>query len=550
MAYQEHGMWEVLDVLKRVHRGESRRQIARATERSRKTIGRYVTIATGLGWVPGLHEPDESIAAEVLAKVRPGPKEVVAETEQALAPFEAEIRAWLAPHDGYRRGLKLTKIHALLRRRGVEVSYSALYRFACRRLDFGHTASTVRMVDVAPGELAEVDFGRLGLVHDPALGQRRVLHALIVTLVFSRHQFVYVTHGQKLDDLIDGLEAAWEFFGGVPARVVIDNLRAAVTKADRYEPVISRTFNEYAEHRGFVIDPAIVRHPTGKPHVERQVQYVRDNFFRGEQWIDRDHVQRAATTWCTTTAGARTHGTTRQQPLVVFEALERATLKPMAAERFDTPQWAELKVHPDQHVRFQHALYSVPYQHDQRPTRGRPVTLRGDRRLVRIYLGGVLIKTHPKHARGQRSTDFADYPPEKTVYAMRDVAGIIRRAKEQGPSVGGFAEQLLAGDFPWAKLRQAQMLLRLADKYGPERLDAACRRALNFDLISVRRVERIIVQAIEVRAKDAPGGMPAPKPADVVQLPLSFLRPAQSLRHHPNQENQDHGNPTVPQNRS
>ncbi len=334
------------------------------------------------------------------ASLLPGPRGAVASSEQMLKPHADQLKQWLAPHDGYRRGLKLTKIHELLKRKNVDVSYWALRRFVHKHLDYGKEASTVRVADVRPGGLAEVDFGRLGFVYDPSVGRRRALYALIVTLVFSRNQYVHVTHSQRLSDLIDGLEDAWEFFGGVTARVVIDNLKAAVTLPDRYEPTFQRTFNEYAEHRGFIIDAAVVRHPKGKPHVERQVQYVRDNFFRGEDWIERDHVQGEAQRWCMSTAGLRTHGTTRQKPLEQFEALERPALKTFTGERIDTPLWATPKVHPDHHVQFNYALYSVPHQHEQVLTKGKKVTVRGDRRLVRIYFRGQLIKTHLRKPKG------------------------------------------------------------------------------------------------------------------------------------------------------
>jgi transposase len=105
----------------------------------------------------------------------------------------------------------------------------------------------------------------------------------------SRHQYVHVTFSQTVAAVIHGLEDAWVFFGGVVRRVVLDNLRAAITKADRYDPIFQRTMEEYARHRGFVLDPAPVRMPTGKPHVERGVPYVRENFFRGETWRDLAH---------------------------------------------------------------------------------------------------------------------------------------------------------------------------------------------------------------------------------------------------------------------
>lgn len=533
MAYKEHGMWEILDVLQRVHRGEARRQIERVTGRTRKTIGRYVKQASKLGWVPGEQEPSEELAAAVIARLQPGPKDVVAETEEILSAHKDWIKEKLALHEDYKRGLRLSKIHKLLKRRDVHVSYSALYRYACKYMDFGRQASTVRMADVLPGELAEVDFGRLGLVFDQELGRKRTLHALVVTLVFSRHQYVHVTYSQKLKDVIDGLEDAWEYFGGVPKRVVVDNLKAAITKADRYDPTFQRTFNEYSKHRNFVIDATVARHPKGKPHVERQVPYVRESFFRGEDWLNISQVQREATHWCTKTAGGRIHGTTRKQPLVQFEAHERDALLELGDQRFDPPAWGELKVHPDQHIQFQKALYSVPYHYKKQMTKGQHVTVRGDSKLVRIYFKGTLIKTHQLQAPGGKSTDHHDYPPEKTPYTMRDSNYLIDKARQQGNYIGLMAENLLSGTFPWSRLRQAQKLLRLVDKYGSTRVDMACRRAICFDLINVKKVERIVIQAID--AETGPEE-PAVSDARVTQLPLKYLRPAQSLLHHQHQK--------------
>jgi transposase len=528
MAYREHGMWEVLEVLRRAHAGEPLRSVARGTGRAPKTVRRYVRLARKLGWQPKVAEPpDEQLASRVAVRLRPGPHEL-SETaaEATLLGRVEELRQWLAVACPERRGLTLTKVHILLAGKGVHVSYSSLYRFAVKHLDFGRNRSTVRMADCEPGELAEVDFGKLGLVHDPETGRQRVVHALVVTLVFSRHQYVYLTHTQRLTDLIDGLEEAWAFFGGCPRRVVIDNLKAAVTKPDRYDPSFQRTFEEYARYRGFVIDAALVRHAQGKPHVERQIPYVRENFFRGEHFLDRDHAQREAVGWCLGRAGMRIHGTTRKQPLVEFEQRERAALLPLErAERFDVPSWGEPTVHPDYHIRFALALYSVPY-----PYKGKRVTVRADRSLVRVYVGGELVKVHPVQPPGGRSTDYADYPPEKTEYAMRDPNRIIERARVHGAEIGRFAEQLLSGDFPWARLRQAQKLLRLVDKYGGARVEAACRRALSFDVINVHRVEAIVERALE--EKDP---CPSATPAKVVQLPLRFQRDPKSFCHRDSQ---------------
>jgi hypothetical protein len=490
-----------------------------------------------LGWSKEV-APDEALASRVAQRRKPGPSpREDSPAKKELSPHHGRIRQWLEGAEG-EKGLRLTKVHELLTRQGVAASYSSLHRYASEHFGWAQPKLTLRRAEVAPGELVEVDFGRLGKMYDPESGRKRFVWALLVTLGFSRHQYVHVTFSQKLDVVIDGLEAAWEFFGGVPARVVIDNMKTAVVKADRYEPAFQRTMGEYAEHRGFVIDPAVVRHPKGKPIVERGVPYVRESFFRGEQWLDLDHVQRAAEHWCMEVAGRRIHGTTRQRPLVVFEQLEQSCLRPVSGARFDTPHWAEPKVHPDHHLQFLKALYSVPTRYV-----GKKVTVRGDRSLVRIYYKGELIKTHPRKPPGGRQTDYRDYPEELETYARRDPERIVRRAQLVGPNTGRFMSLLLSGTFPWAKLRQAQKLMRLVDKYGRARVETACQRALAFDLINVQKVERMLKSAL------APSAEPT-QTRTLVQMPLRFLRPNDSFSHQPQRKENPDGDQTLIENDS
>jgi hypothetical protein len=413
----------------------------------------------------------------------------------------------------------------------VDVAYSSLHRFAVKHCGFGRGGhTTVRMAECEPGELAEVDFGKLGLVPDPETGRRRVAWALSVILVHSRHQYVHVTFSQKLPDLIGGLEDAWTWFGGVTRRVILDNLKAAITKADRYDPIVQRTFEEYARHRGFVIDATRSRDPTGKPHVERGIPYIRESFFRGEDWLNLEHVQREALRWCLETAGTRIHGTTRQRPLAVFENVEKEHLLPFEGERFDPPHWGQYKVHPDHHISFQKALYSVPHAY-----LGRTAWVRGDSGLVRIYVDGALVKTHPRKPPGGRSTDHEDYPAELTPYTLRDPERMIRQAQRQGTHLGQFMTELLSGTVPWAKLRQAQKLLRLGSKYGWHRVDQACRRALAFELINVHRVESILLQDLDQLTLPLQGETEA----KVIPIQPRFQRPRGSFTHPQPKETND-----------
>lgn len=506
MARKGYMVVDIVDILRRCRRGDGIRSIARATGMGRNTVKKYLRLAYEKGFI--IEGPCDlvMIGAEVLAEVNaclPGP---APSKGQVLLPHKEEIKGWVENEH-----LTLTKIHNKLARLGVETTYSGLYRFVASEIGLP-SRTTVRMAETEPGEVAEVDFGRLGLVYDPESGAKRFVYALIVTLVFSRHQYVAVSLTQDLAVLISGLEDAWQFFGGVTRRVIIDNLKAAVVKSDRYVPVFNRTFLEYSEYRGFIIDPAPARMATGKPTVERQVPYVRKNFFQGETFVSLAHIQEAAIRWCTETAGMRVHGTTRQRPLIVFIEEEKEQLLPLVNERFDTPAWATPTVHPDHHVRIGYSLYSVPTAYI-----GKKVDARTDSRLVRLYYKGQLIKTHPVVLPGKRSTDCSDYPKEKTAYAMRSCAYHIEKAEAIGSSCMAFMERLLAGDFPWAKLRQAQKLLRLPEKYGKERVEHACRRALSFDLIDVHRVEGMIMKGLEGTEGETRGRVIAP---------ARFARPA------------------------
>lgn len=515
MGHREHNMTEILDVLRRAQSGDGKRQISKATGIARNTIRKYLKTAEACGFTP-LSSPEtlREIALAIFRQIHLSGEKTASSNDDLLSPHKETIQNWLQNEE-----LTLTKVHIKLRRMGVAVDYSALYRYARKHLGFGGKESTVRMAETAPGEAAEVDFGRLGLVYDPDAGRNRVLHALVVTLARSRHQYVYMTHRQTVDALIAGLEAAWEFFGGVTKRVVLDNMKAAVIVPDRYHATFNRIFLEYSEHRGFLIDAAPVRHPTAKATVERQVPYVRENFFKGEAFTNRDHAQAEAEKWCRDIAGLRVHGTTRKRPFIAFEEEEKQHLLPLTGERFDVPVWADCKVHPDHHIRFGLALYSVPNAY-LRET----VAVRGDSRLVRIYHGEELVKTHPKMAKGKRSTDYADYPAEKSAYAMRDCAYYIRKGGENGEAQGRFMEALFTGDFPWARIREAQKLLRLAERYGAARVEAACNRALSFGLINIHRVEGMIQKA----GNPAPrmGAAPAP-----TQLSTRFERSASYFRH-------------------
>lgn len=496
MAFREVRVFEVREVLRLWLRGHGLRAVERLAGVDRKTVRRYVEAAEALGLTREDSEDrlDEAFIGAVVEAVRPHRTDGHGAAWRLLAAHEERIKAWLED------GLTVVKVHDLLARHGVAVPQRTLHRYALESLGHGRgRGPTVRVADGEPGDECQLDFGRMGTLWDPTTERNRALHALVFTACVCRHCFVWLTFAQTTEAVICGCEAAWAFFGGVFRTVVPDNLEAVVDKANPLEPRFNQAFVEYAQARGFAIDPARVRRPQDKPRVERAVPYVRASFFAGERFVDLADAQRRAEAWCREKAGLRIHGTTQCRPAELFAALEAPHLLPAPTTPYDLPIYARPKVHRDHHVEVAKALYSVPGS-----LIGERVEARADRLVLKLFHRGQLVKVHPRMAPGGRSTDPADLPADKAPYAMRDLDHLQRTAEGHGPAVGAYAAALLDIPLPWTKMRQVYALLGLVRKWGPERVDAACARALEAEAVSVPLVGRMLERAAEGQAPPPP----------------------------------------------
>src|SRR6266567_2396390 len=510
MAFREVQVHEIREVLRLWLRGEGIRSAGRLAGLDRKTVRRYVAAAQacGVDRAGGEGQLSDELLGRVAERVRPHRADGHGRAWAVLAAHHEEIKDMLG-----RQGLTVVKAGELLARRGVVVPERTLHRYALEVLGYGRSArgrTTVRVADCEPGAECQVDFGKMGLLPDLQAGRRRVVHALIFTAVYSRHCFAWLSFRQDLPAVIAGCEAAWAFFGGVFKIVIPDNMAPVVDRAHPTEPRLNRAFAEYAQDRGFLIDPARIRSPQDKPRVERAVQFVRGSFFAGESFPGGLPVaQRAAEEWCAGRAGRRIHRTTRCRPAELFAAEEAPRLAPAPVFGYDLPVYARPKVHRDHHIEVARALYSVPGA-----LIGQHVDVRADSRLVRVWHRGQLVKTHPRQRPGKRSTDPADLPEHTRGYAMRDIGYLQRLADEAGPAIGAYAAAVLDHPLPWTKMRQVYALLGLVRKWGPARVETACRRALDAEAVSVPLIGRMLARGTEGQhlphTPPLPG-MPAPR---------------------------------------
>jgi len=514
--YREVSVIEVREVLRAWLAGSGFRTAGAQAGVDRKTARRYVAaaVAAGLDRDCGVEQLDDELIGTVVAAVRPDRPQGYGAAWEALCANHDRISTWV------KDGLTVVKIGDLLARQGVVVPQRTLHRYCAERTEYRGRGDTVPVVDGDPGVECQIDFARMGMLTDSATGRRRVVHALIFTAVYSRHMFVWLTFSQTLAAVIAGCEAAWRFFGGVFKVLVPDNMSAIVAQTDSVNPRFTVGWLEYTQARGFVTDPARVAHPQDKPRVERMVQYVRNNFFAGEDFTDLADAQARADTWCRDKAGQRIHGTTCARPAVVFAEQEAQLLLAGPQSPYAVPVYAQVKVHRDYHVQVAKALYSIP-QH----LRGQTLSVRADGELVKMYHRGQLVKTHPRQPPGGRSTDPADLPAEKTGYAMRDLTRLIATATGHGSNVGIYAERLLDHDLPWTRMRQVYRLLGLVKRYGPTPVDTACGRALDLDVVAVTKIAAMLANATENAEAPPPRAASGLAPARFARDPREY-RPA------------------------
>jgi transposase len=507
MPYREVTMLETKELLRLWLDGMAIKTIAGYLGIDPKTVRRYIKVGQEQGLSPG--QDPSALTDEVVIAVLAAFRDVPGRPRGESWALCREHRTFIEKHLANR--VRLTKIRKLLARQGVFIPYGTLYRFATRELQFGRARVTVPVANCGPGEELQVDTGWMTCLEPDLFGKRRRFRAWIFTAVLSRHRFVYPCFKESTATAIEACEAAWEFFGGVFKVLIPDNTKAIVSQSDPLHPRLVEGFLEYAQARGFHVDPARVRRATDKARVERAVATVRDDGFGGERLQSIEQARDRAHHWCLTEYGMRRHSRTHRLPREHFEAEERPALLPAPTTPYDVPTWADPIVARDHYAQVAYALYSLPTRFI-----GKRLRARADSSLVRFYHAGVLVKTHPRQPRGGKSTDPADFPQEKAAYALRDVEFLQRQADQHGEAVGRFARALLDGPLPWTRMRRVYALLGLTRKYGDERVAKACDTALAHEMREVKRLERMILAALPAPKKTAP--------ARIIPMPR-FLRP-------------------------
>jgi transposase len=433
MARRTFDVIDVTEIPVHWHAGRSLNELSQSLGVDRKTIRKYVVPAVAAGIVPG--DP---------AKGEGEWQDLVREWFPELADTRLRQVTWpaIGEHHDYivaqlKAGVRMSTIHQRLRdEHGLAASVASFRRYVAACVPEEARRSQVTVWNPRPaeaGEQAQIDYGQLGRWVDPVTGKLRTVWAFVMVLACSRHMFVRPVLKMDQRAWTECHVEAFAFFGGVPARLVSDNLKTGVDKPDLYDPKINRSYAELAEHYGCLIDPARAVKPRDKPQVERPMPYVRDSFWRGREFASLEQMQAGAARWSAEVTGRRPcRPLDGAAPPRSSARSRRRSCGRCRRSPFVLASWARAKIGPDIHAQVEKVLYSVPWRHI-----GKTADVRVTATMVQFF-GVLRLDPQRPPARvdvlGAEQAQF--FPPQRRVVCQGEHYPIADRLVRRRPQDG------------------------------------------------------------------------------------------------------------------
>lgn len=500
---------EILILLRKKY---SIRKISQELNIHRKTVRSIRTAAIKKDWLnPNIDMPSDHEIAQI----------GIAQIARAAHPLDTHaeaIKQW-----------RSEGMSAMVMQRLLEEMHSSCYGIGALRRYIRKICpeipDPVMVRATVAGDTMEVDFAFLGYVWDESLGKPRKAWVFSGRLRHSRRAYRKMVWKQDVATFLMCHVHAFEYFGGVPYRVVLDNLKAGVIKSCVDNDMLNRSYKELAECYGFMISPCLPRTPQHKGGVENDMNYIKQSFWPviREKQKTRPHLslneaQENLEKWNREVADIRKINGIGRFPAEIFEAEERITLQPLPAYQWEPTAWFQCIVGRDWRIRYDSAHYSVPYG-----LIGQTVQVRVTSQFLHVFFEHQQVAHHPRaKLKGEYQRNTYHAPPLKEAVLNCTREGLLLQAQELGMLVHQFCETLLS-DPHIDKLRPVRCLLRLALTYEASRLDKACGRALAYKTIQYRSVKDIL----EKRLDQEPLLNPTPK---TMTTNFKFARNPQEYR--------------------
>ena len=467
----------------------TKRQISRTLGIHRNTITKYL----------------EQHARQMsdLEAANTGPLNVMA-TPPAL-PTWVDAVDWQSVRDEILKAVPIQIVYEELFDQGkVPVTYPAFWKQLQKRAPLLKT-TMVRIF--APGSKIEIDYSDGIDVVNLQTGEAIKTELFVGVLAHSRYTFAEFTLSQKSEDFLSSHVRMLEFFGGSAQTVSPDNLKSAVTKAHRYDPVLNPAYTKLASHYGFAVVPARVRRPQDKAIVERTIQIFQRWLFmkvRNQTFTSLIELNKVLQEYVAA-FNLKIHRTFNRTRKAMFEESEKAALMPLPKDPYLVQTFSRAKLSRDCHLAFDHNFYSSPYG-----LRGLELDIWATDKAVEIYHDGARVAMHARYrSKGKFATDVKHYPPSHQAYLEEeDIAKLKSRATSIGQETAKLIDELLSGEYPLKHLRRAQALLNFAKKYSRSDLEFAVGVANRFNNKNLQYIERVIAKSRGGQAVTRNGGEP------------------------------------------
>lgn len=378
-----------------------------------------------------------------------------------------------------------TQLHRKLQQYGFTGSADVVRRYLARTRP--KSRRTFLELNFEPGEAMQIDFGDCGFIQYQ--GQRIHLKVLAMVLCHSRMLYAELIPSEKQEFTMAGIGNGFEFFGGVPRKLIVDNFKGAVDSHRAYGPVVyNREFLNFCRHYGTLPWACNVYRANEKGRIERGVGYIKKSFFNGSKFTSLDEAKHALQVWLSEVANVRIHGTTRKQPLELFNNVEKTALLPLNENRYDCARVLNRTVDSMCRISCDGNRYSVPEKYAYKD-----VTVRMTEKKVLIYHEDSLVAVHLRdYSKGNAVVD----PAHVKMMLLERKTAARQNLKSDFLALGAPAAIMLEHlnqrlDSPDAQMKK---ILLLADKYGRDKLVAALETAVENQVFGVEYVEIILWQ--------------------------------------------------------
>ena len=348
-----------------------------------------------------------------------------------------------------------------------------------------------------PGEAAQVDFGKGPDLFDKRTGKIEKTWFFVMTLCWSRHQYLEIVTHQDCETWLNCHQNAFNWFGGVPRKIIIDNPKCAITKACYHDPNVQKSYYGFAESYGFIISACPPRDPKKKGQVESGVKYVKKSFFPLRSFRSLQEANQEAKQWVLETAGNRIHGSTFEKPLTRFTEIESKVLIKLPETEPEISIWKSVKLYKNCHVKYKQCFYSAPHE-----LYNKLLWLKATSTTVTIYCDHNMVAVHAMLFQpGKYSTKKHHLPEKSQTFFMQTPEWCLERSLTIGENTKFVVENLLT-DPVIDLLRAAQGIIKLGQEYGNSRLELACKRAIKFNAVNYSTIKEILSLGLDYQQID------------------------------------------------